>query len=164
MALAGLLLIGVLPLFTKSMSNNVEGNQLTEVTNRARLHVEELMALPVDAEELTVPDGLDELLRVELFCKTDGRWIEEPEWRERTRCSPASPGCGSSTCPPEQRRPRVRGQRGAARWNAGESGRDQGDRGARQHRAPHLPQHDGTPEGGHAAGPQVGVSGRERRE
>ena len=59
MALAGLLLIGVLPLFTKSMSNNVEGNQLTEVTNRARLHLEELMAMPIDAEELTVPDGED---------------------------------------------------------------------------------------------------------
>ena len=57
MALAGLLLVGVLPLFTKSMTNNVEGNQLTEVTNRARLHLEELMAMRIDAEELTVPDG-----------------------------------------------------------------------------------------------------------
>jgi prepilin-type N-terminal cleavage/methylation domain-containing protein len=77
MALAGLLLIGVLPLFTKSMSNNVEGNQLTEVTNRARLHVEELMAMRVDAVELTVPDGLDELVRVDLFSPSEERWIEE---------------------------------------------------------------------------------------
>jgi prepilin-type N-terminal cleavage/methylation domain-containing protein len=77
MALAGLLLVGVLPLFTKSMSNNVEGNQLTEVTNRARLHVEELMAMPIGAEELTVPDGLDELVRVDLFSPTEERWIEE---------------------------------------------------------------------------------------
>jgi prepilin-type N-terminal cleavage/methylation domain-containing protein len=80
MALAGLVLIGVLPLFTKSMSNNVEGNQLTEVTNRARLHVEELMALPVDAEELTVPDGQNELLRVDLFSPTEERWIEESQY------------------------------------------------------------------------------------
>ena len=63
MGLAGLLMIGVLPLFTKSMANNVKGNQLTEVTNRARLHLEELMAMPVDAEELTVPDGDNELVR-----------------------------------------------------------------------------------------------------
>lgn len=77
MALAGLLLVGVLPLFTKSMSNNVEGNQLTEVTNRARLHVEELMAMPIDAEELTVPIGEDELLTVELYSPTRERWIEE---------------------------------------------------------------------------------------
>jgi prepilin-type N-terminal cleavage/methylation domain-containing protein len=80
MALAGLLLIGVLPLFTKSMSNNVEGNQLTEVTNRARLHVEELMAMPIDAEELTVPDGDDMLQTIELFSPTEQRWIEEDDF------------------------------------------------------------------------------------
>ena len=77
MALAGLLLIGVLPLFTKSMSNNVEGNQLTEVTNRARLHLEELMAMRVDAEELTVPDGENELVRIDLFSPSQERWIEQ---------------------------------------------------------------------------------------
>jgi prepilin-type N-terminal cleavage/methylation domain-containing protein len=80
MALAGLLLIGVLPLFTKSMSNNVEGNQLTEVTNRARLHIEELMALPIDADELTVPNGEDRLLTVEMFSPTRKRWIKEADY------------------------------------------------------------------------------------
>ena len=82
MALAGLLMIGVLPLFTKSMANNVEGNQLTEVTNRARLHVEELMAMPVDAEELTVPDGDDELVQVDLFSPTEERWIDLDDYAE----------------------------------------------------------------------------------
>ena len=80
MALTGLLLVGVLPLFTKSMSNNVEGNQLTEVTNRARLHIEELMAMPVDADELTVPNGEDQLLTVELYSPTQERWIEEADY------------------------------------------------------------------------------------
>ena len=82
MGLAGLLMIGVLPLFTKSMSNNVEGNQLTEVTNRARMHVEELMALRIDAEELTVPDGDDELVQVDLFSPSEERWIDEDEYAE----------------------------------------------------------------------------------
>ena len=80
MALAGLLMIGVLPLFTKSMSNNVEGNQLTEVTNRARMHIEELMAMPIDAEELTVPDGDAELVQVDLFSPTEERWIDQEEY------------------------------------------------------------------------------------
>jgi prepilin-type N-terminal cleavage/methylation domain-containing protein len=80
MALAGLLLIGVLPLFTKSMTNNVEGNQLTEVTNNARLHLEELMAMPVDAEDLTVPDGEDQLVTVEMFSPTEERWIDETQF------------------------------------------------------------------------------------
>jgi hypothetical protein len=70
-------MIGVLPLFTKSMSNNVEGNQLTEVTNRARMHIEELMAMPIDAAELTVPDGDAELVEVDLFSPTEERWVDE---------------------------------------------------------------------------------------
>jgi prepilin-type N-terminal cleavage/methylation domain-containing protein len=80
MALAGLLLIGVLPLFTKSMSNNVEGNQLTEVTNRARLHIEELMALPIDADELTVPNGEDQLVTIEMYSPTRKRWIKDTDY------------------------------------------------------------------------------------
>ena len=80
MALTGLLLVGVLPLFTKSMSNNVEGNQLTEVTNRARLRVEELTALPLDAEELTVPNGDDELVTIELYSPAEKRWIEQAQF------------------------------------------------------------------------------------
>jgi type II secretory pathway pseudopilin PulG len=80
MGLTGLLMIGVLPLFTKSMSNNVEGNQLTEVTNRARMHIEELMALPIDAEELTVPDGDQALVQIDLYSPTEDRWIDEDEY------------------------------------------------------------------------------------
>jgi prepilin-type N-terminal cleavage/methylation domain-containing protein len=82
MGLAGLLMIGVLPLFTKSMSNNVEGNQLTEVTNRARLHLEELMAMPVDAEELTVPDGDLQLVQVDLYSPSQDRWIDQDDYAE----------------------------------------------------------------------------------
>jgi hypothetical protein len=61
------------------MSNNVEGNQTTEVTNRARLHLEELMALPIDAEELTVPAGAVELVTVEVYSAGRDRWIDESQ-------------------------------------------------------------------------------------
>ena len=77
MALMAILMVGVLPLFTKSMSNNVEGGQLTEVTNRARLHVEEILAMPQDAEELRVPDGETELVTTELWSAQSERWIVE---------------------------------------------------------------------------------------
>ncbi len=76
MALMGVMMVGVLPLFTKAMSNNVEGSQLTEVTNRARLHLEELMAMPVDGEDLTVPDGDNELLISHVWSVSEERWIE----------------------------------------------------------------------------------------
>jgi hypothetical protein len=82
MGLAGLLMIGVLPLFTKSMSNNVEGNQLTEVTNRARMHVEELMAMPIDATELTLENGATELVQVDLYSPTEERWIDVDDYAD----------------------------------------------------------------------------------
>jgi prepilin-type N-terminal cleavage/methylation domain-containing protein len=77
MALMAILMVGVLPMFAKSMSNNVEGNQLTEVTNRARLRLEELMAMPITAEELEVPAGEIELVVTEMWSEQSQRWIEE---------------------------------------------------------------------------------------
>lgn len=77
LALMAILMVGVLPLFTKAMSNNVEGNQLTEVTNRARLRVEELLAMDIDAPELTVPEGETELLVTEMWSDTSQRWYPE---------------------------------------------------------------------------------------
>lgn len=80
MALMALVMVGVLPLFTKSMSNNVEGDQLTEVTNRARQHVEELLALPITAPELTVPPGETVFQTIEMFSAEEERWIHEDDW------------------------------------------------------------------------------------
>jgi prepilin-type N-terminal cleavage/methylation domain-containing protein len=80
LALTGFLMIGVLPMFAKAMSNNVEGNQLTEVTNRARAHLEELMGQPFDSPDLTVPNGEDELLVRELWSSGQERWFEETDF------------------------------------------------------------------------------------
>jgi len=79
-ALMGLLMVGVLPMFTKAMGNNVEGNQLTEVTNRARVHLEELLGQPFDSPELTVPPGLNELLTRDLWSKNQSRWFDEADF------------------------------------------------------------------------------------
>ena len=57
MALMAVLMVGVLPLFTKSMTNNVEGSQITEVTNHARVRLEEMSIAPYDGESMTVPLG-----------------------------------------------------------------------------------------------------------
>ena len=80
MALMAVMLVGILPLFTKSMSNNVEGNQLTEVTNRAREHVEKLLALSITAEELTVPAGQTVLQTSEMYSDAQDVWIEEADF------------------------------------------------------------------------------------
>ena len=80
MAILAITLVGVLPLFTKSMSNNSEGNQLTEVTNRSRLHVESLLSLPFDAPSLTLPVGDTELETRDFFSQSQERWFEEADF------------------------------------------------------------------------------------
>ena len=91
--LLSLLIIGILPLFVRSMRSNAEGRDLTEATNRARLHAEELFELPFDAPELTVPAAKTELLTEELYSGAQQRWIakasfpagERPLYRRTTR-------------------------------------------------------------------------------
>jgi prepilin-type N-terminal cleavage/methylation domain-containing protein len=80
LAILAVTLVGVLPLFAKSMSNNAEGNQLTEVTNRSRLHVESLLSVPFDAESLTVPAGQTELETREFYSQTEDRWYDEADF------------------------------------------------------------------------------------
>jgi type II secretory pathway pseudopilin PulG len=77
LSVLAVLLIGVLPLFTQAMSNNVQGNELTEVTNRARTHLERLMAAPFDSDQLTLPDGEEELRTVDLWSAVEDRWVAE---------------------------------------------------------------------------------------
>ncbi len=80
MALLALILIGILPLFIKSMTNNQEGGQLSEVTNRARQHLEELMGRPFNNPELTIPAGQTTLLTRDLWSLTQERWIAEGDF------------------------------------------------------------------------------------
>lgn len=72
--LLAMLIVGVLPLFVRSMRSNSEGRDLTEATNRARMHAEELFELPFDAPELTIAAG-SELVTTERYSTVQQRWI-----------------------------------------------------------------------------------------
>lgn len=50
-----LIAIGVLPLFTQSIKNNLSGREATEVSNHGRSKVEELLQMPFASPEMTVP-------------------------------------------------------------------------------------------------------------
>ncbi len=74
---AGLLLIvtvGILPMFTTSITNNIQGKQSTETTNLARSELERLIQLPFAAPELTLATGATELLRTEKWSQTSKQW------------------------------------------------------------------------------------------
>ena len=57
MALLLLVVIGLLPLFTRSMSNNLQGSEATRVTNIVVDDFERLLSLPFDALPMSLPDG-----------------------------------------------------------------------------------------------------------
>ncbi len=57
MALLLLIVIGLLPLFTRSMTNNLQGSEATRVTNIVVDDFERLLSLPFDSLPMTLPDG-----------------------------------------------------------------------------------------------------------
>jgi type II secretory pathway pseudopilin PulG len=74
--------IGVLPLFTRSITNNLQGQQATSATNLARSHMEALYQVAFTAVEITVPDGEDELEVVDYWSESEHAWINEDDWED----------------------------------------------------------------------------------
>jgi Tfp pilus assembly protein PilV len=64
MIAAAILLIialGLLPLFTRSISDNVSGNDASQATNGSRTEAEEMLQLPFNNQRLAVPAGSTQL-------------------------------------------------------------------------------------------------------
>ncbi|MEM1245436.1 MAG: prepilin-type N-terminal cleavage/methylation domain-containing protein [Acidobacteriota bacterium] len=75
---AALLLIvsvGILPMFTRSITNNLQGKQATEATNLARSELERMIQLPANDPALTLIAG-NELVRNEKWSKDSKRWYD----------------------------------------------------------------------------------------
>jgi Tfp pilus assembly protein PilV len=51
--------LGLLPLFSRSISDNVSGNDASQATNGSRTEVEELLQLPFNNTRLEVPGGAE---------------------------------------------------------------------------------------------------------
>jgi type II secretory pathway pseudopilin PulG len=82
--------MGLLPLFTQSMANNVAGREATEVSNFAKSRVEELLQLPFNDERMTIPAGGNVLETVEHWSVADEAWMPGPAvdgslWERTTR-------------------------------------------------------------------------------
>jgi Prokaryotic N-terminal methylation motif len=58
-ALVLIITLGIMPLFTRSIIQNVSGKESTLSTNYSRSSTETLMPLPLDREVLRPPSGLD---------------------------------------------------------------------------------------------------------
>lgn len=74
MLLLTVVVLGVIPLFTRSMANNNSGREASQASNFGRSRVEELMSLPLDRISLEIPDGDDELVLNDVWVKQGKEW------------------------------------------------------------------------------------------
>lgn len=75
--------LGVMPLFTHSVVQNVSGKESTISTNYSRSTTEELVSLPLDRRQVRPSTGLIER-------KTCYSYEESGGWKEVTACNPTN--------------------------------------------------------------------------
>ncbi|HVS16594.1 MAG TPA: hypothetical protein VMV46_21985 [Thermoanaerobaculia bacterium] len=84
--LAGVLLLimslGVLPLFTQSLTNNRQGKLASDATNEARSELERFTQLGFDSPDLTIPPGAVELESEAYFSDVKRRWIAADDYND----------------------------------------------------------------------------------
>jgi len=68
--------LGMVPLFTRSISSNIEGFESTEVANHAKSRAEEFLQYGFNAPRLTVPFGQDALEVVDYYSNAQERWVD----------------------------------------------------------------------------------------
>ena len=69
-----LIAIGVLPLFTQSIKNNLSGREATEVSNHGRSKIEELLQMPFASPDMTVPSAGNVGETKEYWSDTEKKW------------------------------------------------------------------------------------------
>jgi prepilin-type N-terminal cleavage/methylation domain-containing protein len=78
MALMAVVALGILPLFSRSVRQNREGGNYTELTNVARSSLEEYLQLDFNAPALAIAAGSTEKVVSEYWSPVNRRWITFP--------------------------------------------------------------------------------------
>lgn len=90
-ALFLVVLLGIIPLFTRAMVNNVQGRDASTMAGFSRERAEQLLQVPFNNETVTVPpDGAADLLETtEVWVDGTDNWTATPDpnsrWSRRTR-------------------------------------------------------------------------------
>jgi Tfp pilus assembly protein PilV len=91
--------LGLLPLFSRAINDNVSGNDATQATNGSRTQLEELLQVPFNNTRLTLAGGATELATADFWTRGDAKktgsadegWWANPSghgqvlWRRTTR-------------------------------------------------------------------------------
>lgn len=91
-----LIALGVMPLFTQSIKNNLSGREATEVSNHSRSKIEELLQAPFAGPDMTVPTTGNFGETKEYWSDAEKKWkpgdppggtweAEKPVWLRTTR-------------------------------------------------------------------------------
>jgi len=67
-------LLGIVPLFMRSIQNNSAGNDQSQLSNYSKSEVEELIQLDFDHPRLTIPAGQTEVSSSEYWSRQDKEW------------------------------------------------------------------------------------------
>lgn len=68
--------LGILPLFSRSVRQNREGANYTDITNVARSALEEYLRLDFNAPEMTLPGGSTQLFTKQVYDRQLQRWVD----------------------------------------------------------------------------------------
>jgi len=69
------IVVGVLPLFSRAMMNNIQGNDSSNISNAAVDGFEQLLALPFDNELLLLPAGQPQRTVQQVYSLNYNEWI-----------------------------------------------------------------------------------------
>lgn len=72
------IMLGIVPLFTRAMSNNLSGFDYTRVSNAARERAEEFFQLPFNSEPLTINAGTERAFD-EFYSYNNDTWLDGTE-------------------------------------------------------------------------------------
>lgn len=65
--------LGLLPLFSRAISDNVSGNDATQATNGSRTQLEELLQVPFNNTRLAIPGGSTQLQVADFWTRGDAK-------------------------------------------------------------------------------------------
>lgn len=77
-ALIGIIAIGIIPLFTRAMVDNMAGADYTRVTNYAKSKEEDFHRIPFSQPTIQVQAGQDKLLTTEFMDPATLQWVQDP--------------------------------------------------------------------------------------
>jgi prepilin-type N-terminal cleavage/methylation domain-containing protein len=73
-ALIGIVAVGIIPMFTRAMTDNITGADYTRVTNYAKSKEEDFARLPILQPTIQLPNGQTQLLTTEYMNPTTLHW------------------------------------------------------------------------------------------